>query len=62
MANMGKGETVTCACRAVGEIVERAHWLDVHEHWFVIRHEGGEVHRVERIRTDAGFRFKEVTG
>jgi len=60
MANMGKGEPATCACRAVGEIVERAHWLAVHEHWFVIQHEGGEVHRVERVRTPEGFRFKEV--
>lgn len=60
MANNMSGELATCACGAKGWIMDRAKPLSVHEHWFVIHHESGQVHKVERFWNGEAFRFREV--
>ena len=58
MAVPSGGEPATCACLAVGVIVERPHYLDVKAKWFVIEHENGERHTVEVYWTGEAYRFK----
>lgn len=53
----GQGEPVTCACGAAGLIIDRAGRFDP-ETWFVVEHEGGETHAIERFWNGEAFRFR----
>ncbi len=52
----------TCACGAVGDIVDRGNRFDFKDNWFVIQHEGDVQHRVKLVNVDGKFRFKHVGG
>ena len=54
----GQGEPVTCACGARGLITNRAHYLEVMANWFVVEHEGGEIHTIESYWNGEAFRFR----
>ena len=58
MAVPSGGEPATCACGAVGVIIDRPHYLNVEAKWFVIKHEGGEVHTVETYWSGEAYRFR----
>ena len=56
--NMGvPNSPATCACGAVGGVVEQSDRFD-EDRWFVIQHEGGVRHVNDRIVVGDAFRFK----